>query len=317
MKASLRWLLFLTAVSALAAGATTITMGGIGEAQGQPSIGVDMDPTGNTATSLGPIDSCISVKEGDTFQVDIYVKDVVELLAWETYFRFDPSVVTIVDSDVQMFLASAPGSDVLDASEGLPDIDNLHRLAAADLALPHAPDSGSGVLARLTLKAVGSGISPADVGGIDVDGDGRLDLGPLLSDNSGEKIGPLGPEGFFAGAIANGTIAVDTPCANATPPATPAVTTTTTPASPSPPVAGTPGPETPGVSPISETPAAATPRPTATPTATATAVNAGSSENGDSTWTSGPAIIGYVAGGLGALLLAGIGLLSLRRSRIR
>ena len=317
MRASLGWFLCLAAFLALVAGVGVIAGGEIGAAQGQPSIGVDADPSGNTATSLGAIDPCISVKKGDTFQVDIYIKDVVNLLGWEIYFHYEPSMVSITDRDVKMFLAATPGSDVLDPSEGLPDIDNLHRLAAVDLALPHAPDSGSGVLARLTLKAVGSGVSSVDVAGVDANGDGKIDIGPLLTDDQGRQIGPRSPEGFFAGAITSATVAVDTACEDTIPIATPATTQTTASGSPSPVVPATTAPGTPATSPTSGTPTLATPGPSSTqPPASATAVDSGPNDDGESAWTSGPAIIGYVAGGLGALLLAAIGVLALKRSRV-
>ena len=317
MRASLGRFLCLAAFLAVAAGAGAIAQSEVGTAQGQPSIGIDADPSGNTATSLGAIDPCISVNKGDTFQVDIYIKDVVNLLGWEMYFHYEPSIVSITDRDVKMFLAATPGSDVLDASEGLPDIDNLHRLAAVDLALPHAPDSGSGVLARLTLQAVGSGLSPIDVAGVDANGDGTIDIGPLLTDDQGRQIGPRGPEGFFAGTITSATVAVDTACEDTTPIATPMPTQTTSSSSPSPVVPATIGPETPATSPTSGTAGSATPGASPTqPPASATAVDSEPNDDGESAWTSGPAIIGYVAGGLGALLLAAIGVLALKRSRV-
>ncbi|HEU4759167.1 MAG TPA: hypothetical protein VFT91_04200, partial [Dehalococcoidia bacterium] len=51
---------------------------GSGPAQAVPStvVGTDADPTGSTATSLGPLDPCRSASIGETFQVDVYVQDV-------------------------------------------------------------------------------------------------------------------------------------------------------------------------------------------------------------------------------------------------
>ncbi len=301
-------------VFALAALAGGLLARGYSAAQEAVTIGVDVEPAGNTVTSLGPIDACISVSTGDTFQVDVFVTDVVDLLAWETYFVYDMSVINVVSRDVMMFQAANAGSNVFDVSEGLPDIDGWYRAAAVDLADPPAPDSGSGVVARLTLEAVGTGVSPASLSPIDVNGDGKIDLGPSLTGFRGESIADVDGDGFFDGPISNAQIAVDTACPDATPVATP----TTAPASPSPVAPTTPTVETPGISPTPETPAIAMPTETATPQpGSPTAAAAGSTEDEGSGWTSGPAIIGYALGGLVALFLAGTALLVAMRRRAR
>jgi len=197
-------------------------------AQGTVTLGVDADPTGNTATSLGTIEPCISVSINDTFDIDIFITDVTDLLGWETYFVYDMSVANIIGRNVQMFQAANPGSNVFDASEALPDADGQYRLAAVDIAEPLAPDSGSGVLARLTLQAVGAGVSPANLALLDVNEDGTADLGPSLTDVEGDHIGDLDDDSLFDGPISSARIAVDTACpeATVTPAASPAVTAT-------------------------------------------------------------------------------------------
>ena len=50
-----------------------------------------------------------------------------------------------------------------------------------ELDIGKAYDSGSGTLARLTLEAVGEGLSPLELPQIDFNGDGAPDLGPTLS----------------------------------------------------------------------------------------------------------------------------------------
>lgn len=283
-------------------------------AQETVTIGVDAEPTGNTATSLGTFDSCVSVSTDDTFQVDLFVTDVVDLLAWEAYFVYDIEVINVVERDVLLFQEANSGSQVFDASETLPDVDARYRVAAADIAQPPAPDSGSGVLARLTLKAVGAGLSPASLSPIDVNGDGTIDLGPFLNGQRGIPISDADEDGYFDGPIFNAQIAVDEACPSGTPVATP----TTAPVSPSPSLTGTPAAETPITSPSPQTSTAATRTSTPTPQpASPTAADANPRDDGDSAWTGGPAIIGYVLGGLAVMLLAGIGFLSIRRSRAR
>jgi hypothetical protein len=292
-------------------------------AQVPVAIGIDADPTGNTATSLAAIDSCLSVSIGETFQVDLFATDVVDLLAWETYFTYDMSIVNIVSTDVMMFQAANSGSNVFDVSEGLPDIDGWYGVAAVDLAEPPALDSGSGVLARLTLKAVGAGVSPASLSPIDVNGDGTMDLGPSLKDLEGKPISDLDGDGFFDGPITNAQIAVDTACPGGGPVATPTIAGgSRSPVASVSPVIETPAisptPETPAISPTPETPAAATGTPPSTPQpGSPTATGTGPTEGEGSAWASGPAIIGYMAGGLAVLLLGGFGLLSIRRGRAK
>ncbi len=284
--------------------------GGESTAQTVTSIGVDADPAANTATSLGPIDSCVSVSSGDTFDVDILVTDVVDLLAWEIYFIYDRGIVSIVDHDVQMFQAANEGSNIFDLSEVLPDLDARYGLAAADLAQPPAPDSGSGVLARLTLKAVGPGLSPASLAPIDINDDGKIDLGPFLNNVRGDPIDDLDDDGFFDGQIFDAQIAVDTACPTdgAVPTATRAAATPS-PTSPASPTVET----TPEVTETATaTPAAVSPTPTAA-VASPTPGQALPTDDEGSTWTSLPWIIGYVVAGLAALLVAGVALLAVTR----
>jgi uncharacterized repeat protein (TIGR01451 family) len=176
---------------------------GVPPALGQASttIGVDADPTqspANTATSLGSIESCISMATSDIFTIDIFVTDVVDLLSWEMYFQYNGSVVNVKSVKVNMFQAANPGSIVFNASDSTPDSDGSFHVSAAELGIG-AEDSGSGVLARLTLQAVGPGASPADL------------VSPMLKDKRNAYIGDTNDDGFFDGSIFNALIAVDQP----------------------------------------------------------------------------------------------------------
>jgi hypothetical protein len=266
------------------------------ENRAQPTtiIGVDADPAGNTATSLGVIESCASVAAGDTFEVNVFVKDVVDLLAWEAYFVYDGNIVSIVDHDVKMFQAANPGSNILDISENLPDLDGQYRLSGADISDPPAPDSGSGVLASLTLLAIKPGISPARLATADVTGDGTADLGPFLRNVGGDPILDEDGDGIFDGQVFDAEIAVDTDC----PPDMAVLTPGPASVSPS------PRPTTsPTVRPVPAT-VIASPTPAETPP----------NEDEDSTWTGRPWIIGYVIAGV-VVLLAGVALTAVMRRR--
>jgi len=183
------------------------------------SLAVDMVPAGNASLTAEAAESCVEVSSGSTFDVDIVIRDVSNLLSWEAYFVYDRNVVEILSKNVRMFQAANPGSNLIDASEPLPDDDGRFLIAASETS--HAADSGSGVLARLTLRAKAPGVSPANLPLIDVNGNGQPDLGPILTDNKGVKIGDANGDQFFDGSIAHGAVAVDRLCTQSEPTPTP------------------------------------------------------------------------------------------------
>jgi hypothetical protein len=145
--------------------------GRIGQASPAATIGVDVDIddnddgiADNTAMSLGIIDPCISVSKGDTFEADIVMTGAVDLRVWGVAFRYDPPVVNVIGRDVQMLLAASTGSQVEDRSFGDPGLGGAYDLLASDVSEEAGVhESGSGVLVRLTLRAVASGISTVTV----------------------------------------------------------------------------------------------------------------------------------------------------------
>jgi hypothetical protein len=290
-----------------------------GVAQGEVTVGVDADPTGNTATSLGSIDSCIAVKKGDTFEIDLFVTGVDNLMAWEIYFSFDGDVVNVTDRNVQMFLAASAGSEAWDASDPLPSSGGLYRLGAIDLSKPPAVHSGSGVLARLTLKAVGAGLSPAMLTTLDANNDGKIDLGPQLSGTGAKAIGDTNGDGFFDGPLLGAQIAVGRDCpAEAT--RTPVATMTRPALSPTKEATsvGTVAPTT--ILTATTQTASPTPRTTASPGTVASPTPLSTvvtpNENGGTDWTSGGFIVVYVVVGAAAALLLGGGVfLAMTRRR--
>jgi len=305
----------LVAVVALVALAAVVLTSGEGSTQGGLAVGVDANPEGNTATSLGAIDQCVSVAKGDTFSVDVFVTDVTDLLAWEAYFSFDGSIVNVTDLDVEMFQAANANSDVFNASESLPSSGGLYRLGAIDFG---SPDSGSGVLARLTLKAVGAGISPAILITLDANNDGRPDLGTRLKNPQETPLGDGNGDEIFDGTVFNAQIAVDRDCPPDTAPTPSPVSSAEGTASPAAPGDGTPGPDGTGTgtppatsisSPTSQ--ATSTTRP-ATPNPTSTATP--SSEDGGTDWNSPALIAAYVAAAaVATLAVGGLALLGARR----
>lgn len=168
-----------------------ILSGGEEATQASPavSIGVDADPSGNTATSLGTSEPCIEKNTNDTFDIDIVIRDIADLWYWLAEVTYDPLVVQVIDRDVEMFLAASPGSEVQDLStvHEWPGSPTTYVLEAKDL-VEGATESGEGVLARLTLKAVGPGASPLSLREAAV----IVDDIPVM----------LGPESVFSGQIA-------------------------------------------------------------------------------------------------------------------
>ncbi len=180
--------------------------------QAETSIGIDADASGNEDTSLGPIDDCAVISEGESHEVDIFVRDVTDLLAWEAVLTFEPGVLEVVDADVQLFMAANKGSDVQDVSGELPDSDGRYWVQVFDAADPLAPDSGSGVLARITVKGIGPGVSELRLPLSDLDGDGNPDEGPLLRDVDVNSIGDVNGDTLFDGPVTEARIAVDASC---------------------------------------------------------------------------------------------------------
>lgn len=182
-------------------------------AQQGVTIGVDAITEGNTATSLDDLDDCVSVSKGDTFEVDIYITNVKDLLGWETYMSYDTSIAQVVERDVNLLQAANPGSSVFNTSESVPDnSDGLFRVGGTDLIDPPAGDDGSGVLARLTIKAKGKGNTFLDIGGKDIDYDGKPDVGTILTDINGQRIGDSNGDSFFDGTATVAEVAIDGNC---------------------------------------------------------------------------------------------------------
>ena len=157
-------------VVALALGTTTIHHA---QADDGVTVGIDVDVADNDATRLGERQSCRTVQGGDTFQVDAFITDVDDLLGFQFTLIYNPDVVGVIGLDDQFILDANPGSgqgggglyvgtDL--ARSDSPDADGQFRVAKLDLGLLEGiHESGSGVLARITLRAVAEGFTPLDL----------------------------------------------------------------------------------------------------------------------------------------------------------
>ncbi len=205
----------LTGGSLLILAATLIGFPTPSLAQGSTRLSIDVDPTGNTATSVADIDTCASAKKGDTFDIDLVIEDVTDLLAWGFVISYDPQVLGVRDSDTLMFQAANPGSRVIDLSEMTPDDDGTYLMQSLDVGDPPSPDSGSGVLARLTFTAKAPGISRLAIDKLDLNDDGTLDQGPLLRNVAADYVGDEDGDTFFDGPNDDAEIRVGEPCPDA------------------------------------------------------------------------------------------------------
>ncbi len=187
--------------------ATTVSSSALG--QESVTIGIDADPTDNTATSLGEIDSCVAVSAGDSFDVDVFVQNVDDLLAWEAYLSFDPERLRVIDRDGDQFLASVPDSSPFDISASVPNEDGRYRVGAANISDPPTGGSGSGVLARLTLEAIESGIVSLALTPIETE---VGTVGLTMTAVDGSQIGDSDGDSFFDGPLVDAQVAIDEAC---------------------------------------------------------------------------------------------------------
>ena len=172
-------------VFAVLIGALMALLSGIGSAEAVPAGGadnfsIDMDPSsapGNTATSIGSIESCARIDENDVLDadedaVDTLLIDVVvgplgipasnPIIAFAFFLLYPASQVAVVAEGQDFLLASGPNSAVFSASEGFPDSDGQFESAAADTntgAPGNIPETGPGVLSRIGLETVASASS--------------------------------------------------------------------------------------------------------------------------------------------------------------
>ena len=231
------------------------------------NTGLDADTSGNTATSVGHLDSCREVALGETFDVDLYVLDVPQpangrggVMGFSYNLLFDPSVleVTAIDDD---FLTQSGGDtsefDSVDADyvDGeSPDNDPLPATAGDlrvdNLDLSETIESGSGVLSRITLHAIGAGVSQLELV------DEPYDVNEPMIISSAALSGDPQDGRYPIQSLQNAVIGVDHSC---TPDGSPSPTATKAP-TPTPSATATATPSTP----------TATPPPTAAPTPTAT-----------------------------------------------
>lgn len=139
---------------------------------GTVTVRIDVDATGNTATSLGIHDDCRSIAPGDTVDIDITAKAIPPwedlngngkvdfddrggLRGFQYQLDYDPNVLNVIAVENQLMIA-ANAVTPIDLSYPLPNSTGEYIVGFADFGDAPA-EHGDGVLSRLTVRAVGSG----------------------------------------------------------------------------------------------------------------------------------------------------------------
>lgn len=229
-------LLIATASAAIASLFSGANIARGSHAGGMDAMSIDLDTTGNTATSLGPLDSCLSVSPPASFDLDVTALNIpatafggMSAFGFTLNYDAGAGAQTVTGNNPNFLLAVNPGSSIMQIVDPTPDSDGAFNSAAND-ASASPGETGSGVLARITLT-VGAGAAPG-VYPLTLTGAAHLDEGgfPYLPDNTNNAVLVIGGSctDYDGDGIANADDACPTmsgPASNAgcPPPGPPAV----------------------------------------------------------------------------------------------
>jgi hypothetical protein len=161
-------------VAAVFAAAVALLIGAaavqLSDAQTLSTVAIDVDITGNDARTVGEIQNCGEVAAvGDTLDVDIVIPDPGidsrGIKAYQYELNYDPGVVRVVAADDNFLLhaGAQSGPTFVPVSDVPPDDDGVFTAGLIDFSEnlgvepEGANETGPGVLARLTMEAVGTG----------------------------------------------------------------------------------------------------------------------------------------------------------------
>ncbi|MEX0682424.1 MAG: cohesin domain-containing protein [Dehalococcoidia bacterium] len=202
----------LFVIALIAAGALSTIPHGDASAQSGPALRIDPDPTGNRRDSPGELNECRAVGVGEEFKVDLIIEDAEALVAFQIPIDFNGALLKITDREIQtMFLAANEGSNVIDLSSRLPS-PPPYTVSGVEIGDPGTADSGSGVLARLTLRAESAGTATLEFARRDFNADGGFDLGPYLKNEDAEAIGDEDDDTYFDGEMSGARIEIGGEC---------------------------------------------------------------------------------------------------------
>jgi len=133
------------------------------------NLQIDVDTTGNTATSYpSAVDTCVEISSAASQIIDIVVGPggipaTTPLRSFQFSLTYNASVVNVSAVNTSQLLNANAGSSVFGASEATPGSDGSHTIGALDIGVA-AGETGPGIIARVTLLAVGTGTSPLTIG---------------------------------------------------------------------------------------------------------------------------------------------------------
>jgi hypothetical protein len=171
-----------------------------GEAQADHSdstvdlVAIDTDIAGNTATSFGDIDTCTRIEPGASLEVDVIVDAIPEdrpLTAIQFELFYDPAIVHATAIDYEMLIAANAFQAFVFLTNPLPDSDGFFLVGYNDADVN--PESGPGVLTRITLTAVGTGVSNLSLVAIDLRDDHNESMPPTTSGAANVAVGQACP----------------------------------------------------------------------------------------------------------------------------
>ena len=197
-------------------------------------VGVDMDTAGNSSSpcsgqgcqpgTLGSVQSCAEVDPGALKQVDIIVDSVPSqqtangmgpnIYGFAMDLLLDSSVVqvSVADASTGMQYQGHPTGGTVSNTEQPPDTDaNVGSFHMEEFDGSGTPESGEGILIRLTLKGLAPGIS-------------TLHLQYSLAGSQPAIYDPIHSSAYYIGSVVDARIAVHPSTCADTPTPTPGAT---------------------------------------------------------------------------------------------
>ena len=148
------WVIALVAFLPVAFFATRSSEALNPDIQNQFDLAIDTEVSGNGGSSLGGLDPCVSVNQGDFFDVDLVVRGVPEpgIAALAADVIYDPAVLSIAAMEYEGLMLHGIYIHFGDAA---PDSDGDFRIDSANFETPRK--TGDGAILRLTFEALASG----------------------------------------------------------------------------------------------------------------------------------------------------------------
>jgi hypothetical protein len=132
-------------------------------------LAIDTDPSSapaNTAISLGTIETCKSfaTAANQTFDIDVVVDSVPSpgVAAAGITLLYNPAVLKVLAvDDHQMLLQAPPMGFIINYGEATPDNNGMFEIDPVNFS--GGLETGAGVLTRITMQVVGTGVSTLDI----------------------------------------------------------------------------------------------------------------------------------------------------------